>query len=54
MFCETEGSFLVIALAVCLKKKEKKKRGWTKGWLKEGNEYNHQNVLKGLRISEPK
>jgi len=42
---------LAIALAVSLKKKEKKKRRWME-WLKKINKYNHENLLKDLRLSE--
>jgi len=51
MLSDTEASCLVIALAVCLKKK--KKRRWMKEWLKKRNEYTHENLLKDLRLSEP-
>ena len=53
MLSDTEASCLVIALAVCLKKKEKKKHRWMKEWLKKGNEYTHENLLIDLRLSEP-
>jgi hypothetical protein len=46
---DTEASCLAIALAVCLKKEEKKRR-WMKEWLKKRNEYTHENLLKDLRI----
>jgi len=49
----TEANCLVIALAVCLKKKEKKKSRWMKDWLEKRNEYIHENLLKDLRLSEP-
>jgi len=45
---------MAIALAVCLKKKEKKKRRWMKEWLKKRNGYTHENLLKDLRLSEPR
>jgi hypothetical protein len=32
---DTEARCLVIALAVCLNKKEKKKRRWMKEWFKK-------------------
>ena len=53
MLSDTEASCLAIALAVYLKKEEKKKRGWMKEWLKKGNEYTHENLLEGVRLSEP-
>jgi len=53
MLSDTEASCLAIALAVCFKKKEKKKRRWIKDWLKKRNEYTHENLLKDLRLSEP-
>jgi hypothetical protein len=52
MLSDTEASCLAIALAVCLKKEEKKRR-WMKEWLKKRNEYTHENLLKDLRLSEP-
>jgi coproporphyrinogen III oxidase-like Fe-S oxidoreductase len=52
MLIDTEASCLAIALAVCLKKKEKQRR-WMKEWLKKRNEYTHENLLKDLRLSEP-
>jgi hypothetical protein len=52
MLSDMEASCLAIALAVCLKKKEKKHR-WMKEWLKKRNECTHENLLKGLRLSEP-
>ena len=53
MLSDTEASCLAIALAVCLKKKEKNKRRWMKEWLKKRNEYTHGNLLKDVRLSEP-
>ena len=50
MLSDTEASCLAIALAVCLKKKEKKKLRWLKEWLKKKNEYTHENLLKDLRL----
>jgi hypothetical protein len=44
---------MATALAVCLKKEEKKKRRWMKEWLKKRNEYTHENLLKDLSLSEP-
>jgi hypothetical protein len=41
-----------MALAVCFRNKEKKRR-WMKEWLKKRNEYTHENLLKDLRLSEP-
>jgi hypothetical protein len=35
MLSDTEASCLAIELAVCLKKKDKKKRSWMKEWLKK-------------------
>jgi hypothetical protein len=48
MLSDTETS----CLAVCLKKK--KKRRWMKEWLKKRDEYTHEDLLKDLRLSEPK
>jgi len=53
MLSDTEASCLAIALAVCLRKKEKNKRRWMNEWLKKRNEYTHENLLKVLRLSEP-
>jgi hypothetical protein len=53
MLSDTEASCLAMALAVCLKNKEKKKRRWMKEWLKKRNGYTHENLLKYLRLSEP-
>jgi hypothetical protein len=53
MLLNTEASCLAIALAVCLRNKEKKKHRWMKEWLKKRNEYTHENLLKDLRLSEP-
>jgi hypothetical protein len=53
MLSDTEAIYLAMALAVCLRNKEKKKRRWTKEWLKKRNEYTHENLLKDLRLSEP-
>jgi hypothetical protein len=51
MLSDTEASCLAIALAVCLKNKEKKKKcRWMKEWLKKINEYTHENLLKDLSI----
>jgi hypothetical protein len=52
MLSDTEASCLAIALAVCLKNKEKKRR-WMKELLKKRNEYTHEKLLKDLRLSEP-
>jgi hypothetical protein len=41
-----------MALAVCLRNKEKKKRRWMKEWLKK-NKYTHENLLKDLKLNEP-
>ena len=51
MLSDTEASCLAIALAVCLKKENK--RRWMKEWLKKRNEYTHEHLLKDLRLSEP-
>ena len=53
MLSDTESHCLAIALAVCLKKKEKKKCRQMKDWLRIRNEYTHENLLKDLRLSEP-
>jgi hypothetical protein len=53
MLSDTEASGLSIALAVCLKKKEKKKCRWTKEWLKKRNKCTHENLLRDLWVSEP-
>jgi hypothetical protein len=35
MLSDTEASCMAIALAVCFKNKEKKRRRWMKEWLKK-------------------
>jgi hypothetical protein len=56
MLNDTEASCLAMALAVCLKNKEKKKRRWME-WLKKKkkkrNEYTYENLLVDVRLSEP-
>jgi hypothetical protein len=53
MLSDTAASCLAIALDVCLKKKEQKKRRWMEDWLKKRNENTHETLLKDLRLSEP-
>jgi hypothetical protein len=51
MLSDTEASCLAMALALCLRNKEK--RRWMKEWLKKKrNEYTHENLLEDLRLSQ--
>jgi hypothetical protein len=49
MLNDMEASYLATPLAVCLKNKEKKRR-WMEEWLKNMNDYTHENLVKDVSI----
>ncbi|KAG5877868.1 hypothetical protein JTB14_031384 [Gonioctena quinquepunctata] len=57
MSSDTEAACIAIAITECLKRKQRRncrrRRVWTKDWLKKRHQYTHDNLLSYLRFSEP-
>ncbi|XP_074027870.1 uncharacterized protein [Leptinotarsa decemlineata] len=54
MVSNTDLAFLALTLvALNKRKKEKRKRRWSKEWYKMRNRFSHDHLIRFLRISEP-
>ncbi|KAG5869550.1 hypothetical protein JTB14_037167 [Gonioctena quinquepunctata] len=57
MSSDTEAACIAIVITECLKRKQKRnrrrRRVWTKDWLKKRHQYTHESLLSDLRFGEP-